>query len=160
MDHASLQSFIKTIFIIVLVYYLFRFAFKFLAPFLLKKAVSKVSENFQKQQQAYQNQNNQQTQQPDFESELKRAFESEADKAHKFELTRTDSRHFALEEPYYWKTVEPRRVTDWTTTADANGNNVDAEYEATVVLKTQMNYRLLAQLQNFEFSQVKLAMRK
>ena len=95
-----------------------------------------------------------------FESELKRAFESEADKAHKFELTRTDSRHFALEEPYDWKTVEPRRVTDWTTTADANGNNVDAEYEATVVLKTQMNYRLLAQLQNFEFSQVKLAMRK
>lgn len=95
-----------------------------------------------------------------FESELKRAFESEADKAHKFELTRTDSRHFAIEEPYDWKTVEPRRVTDWTTTADANGNNVDAEYEATVVLKTQMNYRLLAQLQNFEFSQVKLAMRK
>lgn len=95
-----------------------------------------------------------------FESELKRAFESEADKAHKFELTRTDSRHFALEEPYDWKIVEPRRVTDWTTTADANGNNVDAEYEATVVLKTQMNYRLLAQLQNFEFSQVKLAMRK
>ena len=95
-----------------------------------------------------------------FESELKRAFESEADKAHKFELTRTDSRHFALEEPYDWKTVEPRRVTDWTTTADANGNNVDAEYEATVVLKTQMNYRLLAQLQNFDFSQVKLAMRK
>ena len=95
-----------------------------------------------------------------FESELKRAFESEADKAHKFELPRTDSRHFALEEPYDWKTVEPRRVTDWTTTADANGNNVDAEYEATVVLKTQMNYRLLAQLQNFEFSQVKLAMRK
>lgn len=95
-----------------------------------------------------------------FESELKRAFESEADKAHKFELTRTDSRHFALEEPYDWKSVEPRRVTDWTTTADANGNNVDAEYEATVVLKTQMNYRLLAQLQNFEFSQVKLAMRK
>ena len=95
-----------------------------------------------------------------FESELKLAFESEADKAHKFELTRTDSRHFALEEPYDWKTVEPRRVTDWTTTADANGNNVDAEYEATVVLKTQMNYRLLAQLQNFEFSQVKLAMRK
>ncbi|RRA89300.1 DUF4834 family protein [Paenimyroides viscosum] len=69
MDHASLQSFIKTIFIIILVYYLFKFAFKLFAPFLIKKAVSKVSENFQKQQQAYQNQNTQQ--QPDFESELK-----------------------------------------------------------------------------------------
>lgn len=71
MDHASLQSFIKTICIIVLVYYLFKFAFRLFAPFLIKKAVSKVSENFQKQQQAYQNQYNQQPQKPDFESELK-----------------------------------------------------------------------------------------
>ena len=75
-------------------------------------------------------------------------------------LTRTDERHIALNEPYDWKDVEPRRVTDWTTTANANGNNVDAEYEATNILKIQMNYRLLTQLQNFEFSQVKLAMRK
>ena len=70
MDQASLGSFIKTIFIIVLFYYLFKFAFKLLAPFLLKKAVSKVSQNFQKQQQAYQNQNTQ-YQQNDFETELK-----------------------------------------------------------------------------------------
>lgn len=68
MDHASLQSFIKTILIIVLVYYLFKFAFKFFGPIILKKAVSKVSENFQKQQHAYQGQ---QTQQNDFENELK-----------------------------------------------------------------------------------------
>ncbi len=95
-----------------------------------------------------------------FESELKRAFESEKDTAHQMNLTRTDERHIALNEPYDWKDVEPRRVTDWTTTANANGNNVDAEYEATNILKIQMNYRLLTQLQNFEFSQVKLAMRK
>ena len=54
-----------------MIYYLLKFAFKFFGPFLIKKAVSKVSENFQKQQQAYQNQQNNQTQQPDFESELK-----------------------------------------------------------------------------------------
>ena len=95
-----------------------------------------------------------------FESELKRAFEIEKDTAHQMNLTRTDERHIALNEPYDWKDVEPRRVTDWTTTANANGNNVDAEYEATNILKIQMNYRLLTQLQNFEFSQVKLAMRK
>lgn len=71
MDHASFKNFIQVVLIIVLVYYLLKFAFKFFGPFLLKKAVSKVSENFQKQQQAYQNQNNHQTQQPDFESELK-----------------------------------------------------------------------------------------
>ena len=71
MDHASFLSFIKTVLIIILVYYLFKFAFKLFAPYLLNKAVSKVSENFQKQQQAYQNQNHQQSQQSDFETELK-----------------------------------------------------------------------------------------
>ncbi|MGI5070011.1 flagellar basal body rod protein FlgB [Treponema pectinovorum] len=99
-------------------------------------------------------------QQVNFESELKRAFESEANSENRFLLTTTDKRHIQLKEPYDWREVEPRRVTDWTTTANANGNNVDAEFEATNILKIQMNYRLLSQLQNFEFSQVKLAMRK
>ncbi len=95
-----------------------------------------------------------------FESELKRAFDSEADAEHSFHLTRTDSRHIALQEPYDWRTVEPRRVTDWASTSNANGNNVDAETEAMNVLKIQMNYRLLTQLQSFEFAQVKTAMRR
>lgn len=55
MDQASLQGFIKTILIIVLVYYFLKFGFRLLAPYLLNKAVSKVNENFQKKQQAYQN---------------------------------------------------------------------------------------------------------
>ena len=95
-----------------------------------------------------------------FESELKRAFASEADTEHQFQLKCTNSRHIVLEQPYDWRTVEPRRVTDWTTTANANGNNVNAEDEAMNVLKTQMQYRLLTQLQSFEFSQVKTAMRR
>ncbi|WLD22584.1 DUF4834 family protein [Flavobacterium dauae] len=70
-NYEAFMRFINTILIIVLVYYLFKFAFKLFAPYLLNKAVSKVSENFQKQQQAYQNQNSQQTQQPNFETELK-----------------------------------------------------------------------------------------
>lgn len=95
-----------------------------------------------------------------FESELKRAFESQQNAKNQIQLTQTDNRHMSLEQPYDWRNVEPRRVTDWTTTANANGNNVDPEYEATNILKIQMNYRLLSQLQNFEFSQLKLAMRK
>ena len=95
-----------------------------------------------------------------FESELKRAFESEKDSEHRFQLTRTNDRHIALDEPYDWHTVEPRRVTDWTTTANANGNNVDPESEAMNIMKIQLNYRLLAQLENFEFSQVKTAMKR
>lgn len=95
-----------------------------------------------------------------FESELQRAFESEADKGRQVQLTRTDSRHFSLGEPYDWREVEPRRVTDWATTAEANGSNVDAEYEAMNILKLQMSYRLLTQVQSFAFSQLRTAMRK
>ena len=93
-----------------------------------------------------------------FESELQRAFESEQSSDKRIQLTRTSSRHIALEQPYDWRSVEPRRVTDWATTEKANGNNVNAEDEAMNVLKTQMQYRLLAQLQSFEFGQVKTAM--
>ena len=94
-----------------------------------------------------------------FESELKRAFDSEKDTEHRFQLTTTSDKHIQLDSPYDWRTVEPRRVTDWESTANANGNNVDPEYEAMNIMKIQLNYRLLAQLENFEFSQVKTAMK-
>ena len=95
-----------------------------------------------------------------FESELKRAFDSEKEANSGFQLTRTDSRHFALNNVQDWRSVEPRRVVDYTTTSNPNGNNVDAEAEAMNVLKIQLQYQLLTQLENFEFSQVKTAIRK
>ncbi|MBQ5999005.1 MAG: flagellar basal body rod protein FlgB [Treponema sp.] len=95
-----------------------------------------------------------------FESELKRAFESEEKAKNGFQLTRTDSRHIALNVPYDYRDVEPRRVLDYTTTAKANGNNVDAETEANNILQIQMQYRLLTQLTSFEFSQLNTVMKK
>ncbi len=95
-----------------------------------------------------------------FESELKHAFESEEKAKSGFQLTRTDSRHFALNEPYDYRDVEPRRVLDYTSTAKANGNNVDAETEANNILQIQMQYRLLTQLTSFEFSQLNTVMKK
>lgn len=94
-----------------------------------------------------------------FESELKRAFESEEKVKNGFQLTRTDSRHIELNKPYDYRDVEPRRVVDYTTTAKANGNNVDAETEANNILQIQMQYKLLTQLTNFEFSQLSIAMK-
>ena len=99
-------------------------------------------------------------QEVNFESELKRAFDSEKDTEHRFQLTTTNEKHIQLDQPYDWRTVEPRRVTDWASTANANGNNVDPEVEAMNIMKIQLNYRLLAQLENFEFSQVKTAMKR
>lgn len=95
-----------------------------------------------------------------FESELKRAFDSEKLAQTGFQLSRTDDRHIALNNVQNWQDVEPRRVLDYTTTAKANGNNVDAETEAMNVLKIQLQYQLLTQLESFEFSQVRTAIRR
>ena len=62
--------------------------------------------------------------------------------------------------PYDYKDVQPRRVLDYTTTAKANGNNVDAETEANNILQIQMQYRMLTQLTSFEFDQITTAMKK
>ena len=94
-----------------------------------------------------------------FESELKRAFESRDSDSSSFHMITTDSRHIQSEQPRDWHEVEPRRVTDYITSTDANGNNVDAEEEAMKITEIQMQYRLLTQMMNFEFSQVNTAMK-
>lgn len=95
-----------------------------------------------------------------FESELKKAFESEENSKNAFKLTRTNDKHIQINEPYDYRDVQPRRVTDYTTTAKANGNNVDAETEANNILQIRMQYNLLTQLAGFEFDQVNIAMKK
>lgn len=95
-----------------------------------------------------------------FESELKRAIDSEEIAKNSFKLTTTDDRHIQINTPYDYHQVEPRRVVDYTTQAKANGNNVDAETEANNILQIQMQYRLLTQLTSFEFEQVNTAMKK
>jgi flagellar basal-body rod protein FlgB len=95
-----------------------------------------------------------------FESMLKRAFESEQSNKHALELTTTDARHITTQKFIDYRTIEPRRVTDFYTTSKANGNNVDAEQEAMDILKTQLNYRLLTQMQAHEFQQLRSVIRR
>lgn len=95
-----------------------------------------------------------------FESELKKAFESEEIAKNSFHLATTDSRHMQINTPIDYRSIEPRRVLDYTSTSKANGNNVDAEYEANNILQIQMQYRMLTQLTSFEFDQVNTAMKK
>ncbi len=90
-----------------------------------------------------------------FESELKRALESEENVKYAFQMKTTHPLHIQSNGYTDYRTVEPRRVLDYTTTAKANGNNVDAEQEAMAVLKIQLNYQLLTAVQAFEFAQVK-----
>lgn len=93
-----------------------------------------------------------------FESELKRAIESTENADDSFQMLRSDERHLSSSTPRNYQDVEPRRVLDYATTAKANGNNVDAETEAMEILKTQLNYQLLTQMQNFHFQQMKIAL--
>lgn len=95
-----------------------------------------------------------------FESELKRAFESEEKAKNGFKLSVLDERHIQINVPYDYREVQPRRVVDYVSTAKANGNNVDAETEANNILQIQMQYRMLTQLTSFEFDQLNTAMKK
>ncbi len=93
-----------------------------------------------------------------FESELKRALDSETEKP-ALALTLTDEKHIPNWRAQDYRRVEPRRVLDYVTTAKNNGNNVDPEEEMMLALQNQMSYTLMAQAQTFEFGQVSLVLR-
>ena len=89
-----------------------------------------------------------------FETELKRALDSEKRAAGQFQLTVTDPRHIKSNGVIDYQTVSPRRTLDYLSTAKANGNNVDAEEEAMDILKIQMQYQLLSQMTSFQYNQI------
>ena len=55
MDTASVPGFIRTIFYIILFYYLFKFAMRLLAPYLIQKVAKKAEEHIKKQFEQQQN---------------------------------------------------------------------------------------------------------
>jgi len=93
-----------------------------------------------------------------FESELKRALDTEKQKP-ALELAQTNPKHFSNYKARDYRDVQIRRVLDYTTTDQNNGNNVNAEQEAMLAVKNQMKYTLYAKAVEFEFEQVNLALR-
>jgi flagellar basal-body rod protein FlgB len=93
-----------------------------------------------------------------FESELKRALETEQPRP-ALELNVTNPKHFPNWKERDYRDVQIRRVLDYTSTYNNNGNNVDAEQEFNNALENQMTYTLLAQAASFEFSQVNQVLR-
>ena len=93
-----------------------------------------------------------------FESELKRALDTEKQKP-VLELRLTNPLHIPNWQPRDYQEVSPRRVLDYLSQSDNNGNNVDAEEEFNLLLKNQLRYMLLAQMTTFEFSQVNMVLR-
>ncbi|MDR3334832.1 MAG: flagellar basal body rod protein FlgB [Treponema sp.] len=93
-----------------------------------------------------------------FESELKRALDTEKQRP-ALEMTRTDPQHISNWQERDYRDVEPRRVVDYLSVSKNNGNNVDADQEFQRALQNQLTYSLLAQAATFEFSQVNLVLR-
>ena len=93
-----------------------------------------------------------------FESELGRALDTEKQKP-VLELKLTNPAHIPNWQPRDYQEVRPRRVLDYLTQADNNGNNVNPEEEFNLVLKNQLRYMLLSQMTTFEFSQVNMVLR-
>ena len=93
-----------------------------------------------------------------FESELKRALDSEKQKP-ALELVQTHPSHFSNFKERDYRDVQIRRVLDHTSTYNNNGNNVDPEQEFMAATVNQMKYNLLASATSFEFSQVNQVLR-
>jgi len=92
-----------------------------------------------------------------FESQLERALDSE--KIRRFPNLMTHDRHIAFQRPLDYRTVRPRRVWDWQTTAKNNGNNVDIEQETMNLMQNQLLYQTLAQAVSGEFARVNIVLR-
>ncbi|MCL2067451.1 MAG: flagellar basal body rod protein FlgB [Treponema sp.] len=93
-----------------------------------------------------------------FESELKRALESEKQRP-ALELTLTNPKHIPNWKPRDYRDVQVRRVLDYTSTYNNNGNNVDPEQEFMLSVNNQMSYNIFAQSAAFEFNQLNQVLR-
>ncbi|MDR3020889.1 MAG: flagellar basal body rod protein FlgB [Treponema sp.] len=93
-----------------------------------------------------------------FESELKRALESEKKKP-ALELNLTHPKHIPNWKERDYRDVQIRRVLDYTSTYNNNGNNVDPEQELMLATQNQIAYTLFAQAANFEFGQINSVLR-
>jgi flagellar basal-body rod protein FlgB len=92
-----------------------------------------------------------------FESELKRAIESERKKV--FPAKLTNQKHIPFHRPVDYRTVKPRRGLDYLTTADNNGNNVDIEEEMMNALHNQLSYNLMTRAVSNQFTRINMVLR-
>ena len=92
-----------------------------------------------------------------FESELKRALDSEGKKG--MEAAMTNVRHIPFNRVQNYKDVGPRRVLDYLSTTDNNGNNVDIEEESMLLLENQLSYDLMTRIVSNQFTQLNLVLR-
>ncbi|MGL1894316.1 MAG: flagellar basal body rod protein FlgB [Spirochaetaceae bacterium] len=92
-----------------------------------------------------------------FEASLTKALNSY--NSSDFEMKMTNDKHIPDDRTVDYKTIKPRRVLDYMTQADSNGNNVDIEREMMDVVKNQMRYQLLTQSVSKQFQKINMVVR-
>ena len=92
-----------------------------------------------------------------FESELKRALDSRNKTG--MEAAMTNAKHIPFNRTYDYRDVGPRRVLDYLSTTDNNGNNVDLETESMLLLENQLSYDLMSRAVANQFTQLNLVLR-
>ena len=92
-----------------------------------------------------------------FESQLKRAFESQ--KRETIPAMMNDPRHIPFYKPVDYRSVGPKRVLDYLTASKNNGNNVDIEEEMMLSMQNQLNYQLMTLSVANQFSQINTVLR-
>jgi len=92
-----------------------------------------------------------------FESELARALASERVKPPVQFLS--DPRHIPFYQPRDYRSVRPRQVLDYLSTAKSNGNNVDVEEEGMQAQQNQLLYQTLATAIGAQYNLVNLVLR-
>ncbi len=93
-----------------------------------------------------------------FEAELKRALDSES-APERLPAALTNERHIPFHRARDYRDVRPRRVLDYLSTSDNNGNNVDTEQESMILLQNQLRYDLLARSVANQFSRLNIVLR-
>ena len=93
-----------------------------------------------------------------FESELKRALDSEQPTG-RLEAALTDRKHIPFHQSVDYRTVKPKKVLDYLTQSDNNGNNVDLEEEMMMELQNQLRYEIMTRSVANQFTQVSTVLR-
>lgn len=93
-----------------------------------------------------------------FESRLRYALDSETRPA-RFTEALTDERHVPFRRPLDWRDVRPRRVLDFQTTSQNNGNNVDIEVESMNFLTNQIAYQMMTRSVADAFQRLNIVLR-
>ncbi|MFW5710548.1 MAG: flagellar basal body rod protein FlgB [Spirochaetia bacterium] len=92
-----------------------------------------------------------------FESELKRALDSE--KVQKPQAHLTHPKHIPFDRTQNYREVRPRRTLDYLSKTDNNGNNVNLEEESMLLLQNQLRYNLLTRSVADQFNRVNIVLR-